>query len=233
MKAMDSAPKDPWQDMFPLDEARQATAFLVDTWHHIVQEFPDHLEPTQLEPKLTENFWWYLDRTSEPKGRLTGQWNYERHRMELNSATLKLVKRMRLDITYFSNARLPQLDLVYEFKKLSPESSSRGKYRGAEGLGRFVAGHYAKNQPVAAMVGMVLKDRDGCIAGLITDLGKPTAHKTLSMVADAGGKHICNPSQLFDGHAEFDTQHVRPPDQAWPGGNIRVAHIFLPLPGCT
>lgn len=230
---MDSTSTDPWQAMFPLDEARQATAFLVDTWHRIIKEYPDHLEPKLLEPKLTENFWWYLDRASEPEGRLTGQWNYERHRMVLDPATKKLVKRMRMDITYFSNAKLPQLDLIYEFKKLTSASSSRGKYRGPEGLGRFVNGQYATNQPIAAMVGMVINDRDGCISGLTTDLGKPTTQKTLSMIAGTGGKHVCTPSELFGGKAEFDTQHMRPAEQAWKGGNIRVAHIFLPLPGCS
>lgn len=231
--AMDSASKDPWQDMFPLDEARQATNFLVSTWHRIVKECPEHLKPSQLEPALTENFWWHLNETSGPVGRLTGQWSYERHLMELDSATKKLIKRMRMDITYFSNAQLPQLDMVYEFKKLSPESSSRSKYRGKDGLQRFVDGHYAKHQPIAAMVGMTLKNRADCISKLSADLGKSTAQTSLSMVANDAGKHVCMPSELFDAHADFDTQHVRPAGQAWKDGNIRVAHIFLPLPGCT
>lgn len=232
-KAMDSASIDPWQEMFPLNEARQATEFLVTTWHRITSESPDRFSPGKSEPVLTEIFWWHLNQTSTSVGRLTGQWSYERHLLELDPATKKFMKRMRMDITYFSNAQLPQLDMVYEFKKLKPESASRGKYRGKDGLQRFVDGYYAKHQPIAAMVGMTLSDRAGCISKLAADLAKPTAHTSLSMVANGAGKHVCAPSEVFGTHAEFDTQHVRPADQAWAGGNIRVAHIFLPLPGCT
>ncbi|WP_323018435.1 hypothetical protein [Castellaniella sp.] len=219
--------------MFPLDEARQATEFLVATWYRITKDYPDHLKASQLEPVLTENFWWYLSEASGPIGRLTGQWSYERHSIERDPATKRLIKRIRLDITYFSNARLPRLDMVFEFKKLAPDSRSCGKYRGAEGLGRFVDGYYAKHQPFAAMVGMTLRDRAGCISKLTADLGKPNVQTALSMVTNAAGKHVCSPSELFGSHAAFDTQHERPADQTWSGGKICVAHIFLPLPGCS
>ncbi|EKT4081818.1 hypothetical protein D7Y42_03800 [Stenotrophomonas maltophilia] len=232
-EAMDSISKDPWQEMFPLNEARQATEFLVTTWHVITKERPDRFSPGKSEPVLTELFWWHLDQTSTSVGRLTGQWSYERSRTEIDQSTNKATKRIRLDITYFSNAQLPALDMVYEFKKLSPDSASRGKYRGVSGLRRFVDGNYAKHQPIAAMVGMTLKDRASCISKIASDLTKSTAHTSLAMVANGAGMHVCSPSQIFAAHAEFDTEHVRPASQAWKGGNIRVAHIFLPLPGCT
>lgn len=224
-----SAPRDAWAQMFPVDEAQQATRFLVETWASVstvnVQKFARHLP----EPKLTEMFWWYLDRLSLGTGRLSGTWSYEKHKFEYDPVRGKDIKRIRQDIEYFSNAGPGRLTLTFEFKKVKADGDSWRKYQGESGMRRFVDGFYAKHEPVAAMVAMTLDAPDRCITSLRRSLAVAGIQSALQMLPDGAGVYLREPS-WFPGLAVFDTEHKRPADQAPPHGTTLLAHIFLALP---
>lgn len=225
-----SANRDAWIQLFPIDEAQRATAFLVETWQTVTtgsaaQDFASRLN----EAKITERFWWFLDRLSVGAGRLTGQWNYEKPRIEFDPITGKKIKRIRQDIEYFSNAGSYRLSLTYEFKKVRAVGDSWRVYQGISGMRRFVDGYYAKQQPVAAMVAMTMEETAHCISSLRRSLSIDGVRSELQMLPDPEGRYLREPS-FFPGRAAFDTEHKRPTDQAPPHGATLLAHIFLALP---
>lgn len=225
-----SAPRDPWTDLFPANEAQRATRFLVETWHSMTANAPLQFASTRKEPELTEQFWVYLESLSVSKGRLTGSWSYERPKLEFDQATGKKIKRIRPDIDYFSNANGARFMLTYEFKKLKAASDSWNAYQGKNGMRRFVDGYYAKFAPVALMVAMTVDDQKSCMDGLRRSLLSAGRRDQLKMLPDSSGRYIRDPSNVFAGFASFDTEHKRPADQAPPQGATTLAHIFLPLP---
>lgn len=225
-----SASRDAWLQLFPTDEAQRATGFLVETWRLVTTGgSASHFARTNNEAKLTERFWWHLDQMSVAIGKLTGQWNYEKHRIEIDPVTGEKIKRIRQDIEYFSNAGACRLSLTYEFKKVRASGDYWRTYQGSSGMRRFVDGYYAKQQPVAAMCAMTLEDNERCIDSLRRSLSVAGVQSTLQMLPDAGGKYLREPS-VFPRMAAFDTEHKRPADQAPPHGATLLAHIFLPLP---
>jgi hypothetical protein len=224
-----SPPRDPWGELFPVEEAKRATQFLVDTWHAVTAKAPQNFDRRQKEPQLTEQFWWYLDQLAESEGKLLGLWSYEKPRLEYDPVTRQKKKRIRQDIEYFSNAGRLRLSLTYEFKKLKADGDSWRAYQGKDGMRRFVDGYYAKQQPVAAMVAMTLDDTNRCIDGLRRSLLIDGTRDSLKMLPDRAGRYLREPSQVFSA-AAFDTEHKRPLDQAPPQGATTLAHLFLALP---
>ncbi len=225
-----SARRDAWIQLFPMDEAQRATAFLVQAWQTATtggaaQDFAYRLN----EAKITEKFWWFLDQLSVGAGRLTGQWNYEKPRIEFDPATGKKIKRIRQDIEYFSNAGSYRLSLTYEFKKVRASGDSWRTYQGISGMRRFVDGYYAKQQPVAVMVAMTMEETARCIDSLRRSLSVAGVRSELQMLPDPAGRYLREPS-FFPGRAAFDTEHKRPADQAPPHGTTLLAHVFLSLP---
>lgn len=224
-----SAPRDAWEKLFPAEEAQSAVSFLVKTWHSVTATDTQQFARSRNEAKLTEKFWWYLERLSLPEGKLTGRWSYEVPRLEFDPVLGKDIKRIRQDIEYFSNTGPERLSLTFEFKKVKANGDCWRKYQGESGMRRFVDGFYAKQQPVAAMVAMTLEDDKRCIDSLRRSLSIPGVRDSLQMLPDEKGSYLRDPS-FFPHIAVFDTEHKRPPEQAPPHGTTLLAHIFLPLP---
>ncbi|WIH05133.1 hypothetical protein KHF85_00900 [Xanthomonas translucens pv. graminis] len=225
-----STPHDPWTALFPAEEPQRATRFLVETWVALTARAPRQFASNLSEPKLTEQFWIYLNNLSSPEGRLTGFWNYETHKLAFDLERGEMIKRIRTDIDYLSNAGGARIELTFEFKKLKATSNSWRAYQGVSGMRRFVDGYYARHAPVALMVAMTVDDTKACVDGLRRSLQNSGKRTDLCMLPDAAGRYIRDPSEIFAGSATFDTEHKRPEDQAPPQGATTLAHIFLPLP---
>lgn len=223
-----------WKLAFPADEASRAVCFLVEIWKELTTHKPKKFNPKNRENSHTEFLHYYLHMHTKTRGRLTGCWINEEPHIFLDDPDADdptIIKRIRKDITYFSNASSQCLTLVFEFKKLSPTQRSWKTYIGDDGMGRFVAGEYSKNQPVAIMVGMVIGNRFATIAGLQELLNTTSKVGFLNMVPQLNGVTFSQPSALFPASADFDTEHIRTHDKVPPGGkSIQLSHLFLDMP---
>lgn len=229
---MTQGPPKPWQawrDTFPLVPASAATQHLAQTWAIATRAYPDKFRHTDRENRITEFLWSEVAKSSL-SARLTGKWTYEDPNVIFDAKRKGIIKRIRSDITYFSNKDEVTLFLVYEFKKLRDTDTSRKTYQGEDGMLRFVSGYYSVGQPLAAMVGMVIGDPAECINAMKRSLNVPGVRSSLSMVPD-NAEYVRAPSTTLDPVALFDTEHRRPADQA-PGGNgtTTLAHIFFAMP---
>lgn len=209
--------------MIPVGETHAAARFLATTWDLIANSCPADLRYTKHEPKLTEMLYLHLNRLRAKSG-LTGFWVNEAQEPYFDGDCE--LRRIKKDITYYSNASRLRLELIFEFKKLS--RSSLATYRGEEGMRRFIDGNYAPQKPLAVMVGIILKGNyKDVVEALNNSLSRADVRSELQMVSDATGRYIRKPSEAVRSTAEFDTEHHRPADKAPPNGTTTIAHIFL------
>ncbi len=126
--------------------------------------------------------------------------------------------RKRLDIKVVSSYRLPRSRFSFEAKRLGKENPV-ADYLGAEGLGCFIAGDYAREEPDAGMLGYVQCDTlDDWAKNLGEKIG--AAAQGLCLVAD----HAWKLSPFRGGPARtYHTRHVR----SSVGGSIDVYHTLL------
>lgn len=218
-----------WQKAFQAGHAPLAVQALHRAWHELVGIAPKDFTPQCKEPALTEKLCLYLMH-NRARDRLTGLWSYENSQGELVFAggTAKVAKRKRTDIRYYTNHEQPELDLIFEFKKLSHQKAQRDKYTGGEGLGRFVTGEYSIGQPVALMVGILTVHEEDTVPPLMRWLNSADA-KTLLHMETIEGRTVRRPSKTFSA-AHFDTEHVRPIGKGPTHGTIVVSHMFLGFP---
>lgn len=216
-----------------MEEAQRAAKFLHDTWETLVATRPKGFHRKLRENKLTEKLHFYVNSLSQNEGRLTGFWVNENTDLDLDnpeSEDPQVVNRIRKDITYKSNANKVRLDLIFEFKKLSSKGDSWKEYRGVNGMRRFVDGTYARGEPLAMMVGMLMDNRDICLEGLKRSLLTKGHLADLCMVPFADSKYLCEPSTAFPGVAQFDTEHNRPLKEAPSHGTMLLSHMFVSMP---
>ncbi len=212
-----------WEEMIPVEETHAAARFLATTWNLIAKSCPKDIQYAKHEPKLTELLYIYLNRLRAKSG-LTGFWVNEAQEPHIDDDGE--LRRIKKDITYYSNASRLRLELIFEFKKLS--RSSLATYRGEEGMRRFIDGNYAPQNPLAVMVGIILKGNyEDVIEALYNSLSQADVRGELEMVSDATGRYIRRPSEAVRSTAQFDTEHRRPADKAPPNGTTTIAHIFL------
>ncbi|MFM7460644.1 MAG: hypothetical protein ACKO15_07405 [Burkholderiales bacterium] len=229
---MTLGPPKPWQawrGTFPLLPTSAATEHLAQTWAIAIRAYPDKFRHTERENRITEFLWSEVAKSSL-SARLTGKWTYEDPNVIFDAKRKGVIKRVRSDITYLSDKGDVTLFLVYEFKKLRDNDTSRKTYQDEDGMMRFVNGYYSVAQPLAAVVGMIIGEPANCIDALKRSLIVPGVRSSLFMVPD-NSQYVRTPSTTLVPVAQFDTEHRRPTDQA-PGGNgtTTLAHIFFALP---
>ena len=95
---------------------------------------------------------------------------------------------------------------------------------------RFVDGTYARGQPIAMMVGMLMEDEAVCLASLRRSLLAKGCRDDLRMLSFADGKYLREPSINFNDTATFDTIHNRPIGQAPSHGTMQLSHMFILMP---
>jgi hypothetical protein len=221
-----------WQRAFKAGDAPTVVRALHAAWDELVASSPETFNPDEKEPRLTELLGQHLHDTKAIH-KLTGQWTYERRQGQIWRKTangLRVVKRKRTDIQYFSNREEPVLDLVFEFKKLGHQKSHREHYVGEEGMLRFVTGEYSLRQPLAAMVGILVTHADDSLPPLTQWLNGPDA-KALLYMETVDGQQTRSPSSFFPAESLFDTEHLRSREKAPVHGTIVISHIFLGFPG--
>lgn len=216
---------DAWLALFPHAAAEQSVNALCAVWGRLADRRKPKFNHTTYEHRLTRALVLLLRSTSEEFG-LMGHWGSEQEVGDIDVKTGAITNPRRTDIQYQWNDPTRKLELVFEFKKLSRTSGSRSKYA-KEGVRRFVDGHYSKRQPVALMVGILTESHGACVPPLIRSLTRPAMKSVLSIRHSENGEATYSPSMLFPNHAEFDTEHARPPSLGPEHGTIRIAHLFL------
>lgn len=214
-----------WEELLPVDEARAATAFMIDVWRAASNAYPEDFKYSKREPDLTAMLTLYL-HLLEGDSRVLGFWNTEAQ-MPKKRGPGKL-SITRKDLSYQSNYSGMKLDLTFEFKKVT--ESSLGTYRGDSGMKRFVDGEYAIGSPLAFMVGITKLGDTKPISKLRLSLMKETTQSSLKMAQDSSGRYLIEPSEAVPFSCNFDTQHSRPSKKAPANGTITLGHIFVECP---
>ena len=147
---------------------------------------------------------------------------------QLDPDTREFIEERHTDIAYGWNNETQSLKLVFEFKRLGKQKRYRNEYLGTNGLARFVTGIYARGQPVAAMVGILLASAADVVPRIQNDLADQDLARALRLRNNSTGMPYTHPSTLFT-QALFDTGHDRDPPLAPPHGYIQVAHFFVSL----
>jgi hypothetical protein len=211
--------------LFPRTAATQAVDALCVSWNRLADRYKPEFNHKTYEHRLTRRLVFLLRSWSDDFG-LMGHWGSEQEVGDINPDTGELIDPKRTDIQYQWNDSKRKLELVFEFKKLNSKPNSRSKYA-KDGISRFVDGYYSKRQPVALMVGILTEPRGDCVPALVKSLTRPVMKAVLALRHTADAKAIYEPSSLFPDHAEFDTDHTRPPELGPTHGTIRIAHLFL------
>lgn len=216
---------DSWLTAFPLPRAAEAVSALCESWRILAAARRPHFHSGIKEPHLTRILKNHVERVTAPERGILGMWAAESVHNETDFHTGKLIDERRTDIVYGWNDEQIGVQLVFEFKKLSRLARSRNQYIEG-GLGRFVSGSYARNQPLAVMVGILIDPENQVIPKLIESLSDPNIVKILRLCSRQDGKILRQPSRLFS-EAKFDTEHKRDAKLSTRNGTIYIAHIFL------
>ena len=220
--------KSAWSTAFPIRPAEDAVEALCESWKILAAKRREGFHPRKREPVLTRALKTHVERVTARQRGLLGMWAAEsiHNEMDLNSAELK--EERRTDIIYGWNDDQVGIQLVFEFKKLDCSARSRKHYLGENGLGRFVNGIYARGQPFAAMVGILLAPEGSTLPLLREAIAENAGAARLRIRCGPGGDALEKPSRLFPREAKFDTEHERDEALLAPTHDtIRVAHIFL------
>jgi hypothetical protein len=219
-----------WLKAFPQDEANIAVRFLCQLWNELAISRAEGFTAAVSEPDLTFVLTEKLKDMARHRAKLRGRWGQESQGGEVDPTTLRIRKRYRTDIEYFTDRYDPALRLIFEFKKLSDNETTRGKYYGDSGMMRFVVGNYSIGDPVALMVGILMDEDAPTVTGLRRALHLPAVRGPLAMVKTQRDEYFREPSSLFPESARFDTDHVRDANKAPAHQTIRIAHVFVGFP---
>lgn len=215
-----------WLSAFPLKSASDAVDALLDAWHRLAANPRPWFNSSTHEPRLTKQLKIYLaDYVAREHG-LLGMWAAEDVVGKLNVETGELIEERRTDITYGWHDGTRSYKLVFEFKRLGRQKRYRDEYLGSQGLARFVTGIYARKEPIAAMVGILLAPAEEVIPKIRAALEDEDLVTSLRLRKSLADIAYPEDSSLFS-KAEFNTYHDRDPVLAPPHGFIRVAHFFV------
>jgi len=215
-----------WLSAFPLRPATEAVDALCESWNVLASQRRPLFNPSSKEPQLTRILKAHVEYVTGRKRGLLGMWSTEAVINKVDFATGEIIEERRTDIVYGFNTEQVGIQIVFEFKKLDGKKRSRTYYLGEDGLLRFVTGIYGKNQPVAAMVGVLIDSFEKAVPPLREALSDKSTVTALKLRPCTSKKYYDQPSKLFS-VADFDTEHDRPPDGQTPQSPIRVAHCFL------
>jgi hypothetical protein len=216
-----------WLAAFPIAEATDAVRAMRTAWDRLAAAPKPEFHHGVREPHLTRVLKRYVDRVVGREFGLLGFWSTEGVENEVDFDTGAILDERRTDILYAWNDEHQAMRLVFEFKKLDHRGTSRKKYLGEDGLLRFVTGPYSREQPVAAMVGILTAPHGDVVPPLQKALQHPAMASAAQLCRRDDGEVLHRPSGLFPDFAEFDTEHLRSASLGPAHGTIRVAHCFL------
>src|SRR5581483_4186543 len=164
-----------WKDAFPLAQADRAVGAIVRGWNEAAARHRPAFNHTCREPELTLYLKQYVSLEVARKLGLMGFWSAEPVESPFDfEKGEKKGKQHRVDIQYVWNSDALQLHLIFEFKKLDSKGTSRNHYVGSDGMLRFITGDYAKQNPLALMVGILMESREDCVPPLRHTLELPS-----------------------------------------------------------
>lgn len=216
-----------WLAAFPLAEATEAVRAVRAAWDHLAAVPRPKFHHRVAEPHLTRVLKRYVDRVVSREFGLLGFWSTEGVENEVDFETGDILDERRTDVLYAWNNEHQAMQLVFEFKKLDGRATSRKHYLGKDGLLRFVTGPYSREQPVAAMVGILTAPHADVVPPLQKALYQPAFVAAAQLCRRDDGHVLHRPSGLFPDLADFDTEHLRSASLAPSHGTIRVSHFFL------
>lgn len=217
-----------WMSAFPMANAESAVGALLESWAQMACKHRPKFNPTMPEHKLTRVVRAHVRKHAAGK-RLLGYWGTEGVENDVDFETGEILGEGRTDVAYHWNDPEHSYTLIFEFKKLKADKTSRRFYIEG-GLQKFVTGLYSEQQPLALMVGILMAPEADAVAGLKRALAMPATAALTQACQDAHGRFILEPSVLFPPHATFDTEHVRTPEKAPAHGTIRIGHAFVTFP---
>lgn len=213
---------DNWRLVFPYEETQKVVTLIRETWDELVRNETPKFTPASPEPHLTV-FLRAVLKTKKASVGLTGNFGAEDLDADANLVTGELENRRRADIRYFSDRT--DVDLTFEFKKLKPNSESRIRYYGEQGMLRFVDGKYSRDKHLAFMVGLIAEVPEKCIKSLKRAIGQPDIAAQLHLLKTLEGIYIHEPSRELGKLVHFDTEHSRAKLGNQP--DIVLCHLFL------
>lgn len=216
-----------WAAAFPLKSATDAVTAVCTAWKFYASAPRPGFNRSTPEPKLTKLICGYVRRVVAHDLGLFGIWTAENVITDLDPVTGELIQERRTDIQYGWNddAARQQLELVFEFKRLRATKSDRKHYLGHKGLQRFVTGIYSVGQERALMVGILLDSQSAVLPPLKAEFADPALATQLALAPAASGAPLIQPAAFA--HADFDTEHIRPPPRGHASGRMKVSHMFL------
>ena len=214
-----------WKKVYPEDEFHNVAHFVQSQWQKVADRRPPDFHLGRNESRLTKFFNGVLEQFKS-EGGFIGHFVSEGVHGNPDMEQGILLDERRTDIRYLS-AR-SDLTLTFEFKKLKDTRDSRVKYYGESGIERFVGGHYAKDNRVGVMVGLVGADADQAMNGIERALSVKAIQSQLHMLPCPKGYLVRNPSDLLPNIAKFDTEHSRAVYQGRP--EIILCHMFFETP---
>ncbi len=202
-----------WLKGFPDTDLGDAVRLMLATWQRLRRDFPGACDPNLSEPEITATFCDHLFPDGEKAG-LNGTFLYEVRRAKTHPETGKRIQPIRTDIEYRDTAiTLPsgrRLAVIFEFKKLKNNDTSRTGYVGKKGMQRFLTGDYKDHaEYVAFMVGLVHDEAQAAIAAIEARLKRAGTRDLLHIRPDDSGRHVLKPSAWFPESVHFDTVHSR------------------------
>jgi hypothetical protein len=219
-----------WLAAFPHSQAKNAVTAVRTVWGRLAGRRLPNYSPSTHEPSLTRILKVQVERVAAHEFGAIGRWGSEGYEDQVDGDTLTIKKTTRTDIQYSWNDNVRSYRLIFEFKRVDHRDSKRKLYCGDEGLLRFVNGAYSHKDAVAVMVAILTKRRDEAWGGLRARLQQAGTLSSARMLKCPQKGHLREPSDLFPGDVEFDTEHLRPPELAPKHGTIRIAHMCLEFP---
>lgn len=211
-----------WRNVYPEEEFRNVVVFVQEKWQQIADRRPTRFHLGEQESRLTKFFNNMLEQLKSDGG-FIGHFISEGVHGDPDIESGRLLDERRTDIRYLS-AR-SDLTLTFEFKKLRDNRSSRLKYYGKDGIRRFVDGHYAKDNLLGIMVGLVGADAAEAIDGIERALAMSAIQSELHMLPSP---YVRKPSDTLPGVVRFDTEHSRAASIGKP--EILLCHLFFDTP---
>lgn len=217
---------DAWHKAFPHEAAVKVVKHVVETWQALVEDRNPHFSWQLYEPKITKRFKQRLENGADDAG-LTGAWGSEGVSMDFHPSG-NPSKEWRTDITYHSDRDPTRiLRLTFEFKKLTHKRASRKAYYGPDGMGRFLAGTYARKADFGLMVAIIESDAYRSNVDILKSvLQDDEIGATLNYISEPStGKWLREPSTTMPALADFDTHHHR--EKPRKPGTFMFSHLVL------
>lgn len=209
-----------WLNCFPEAAVEQILEYVTRSWNELVALFPHAHHAGEREPMLTKSLAEYLDDPERRRSAaIGGRFHAERPVNRRRGGKLKQAGRTDIEYHYPAPGSAA---LTLEFKKLRGTSNCRSAYRN-QGMAKFVAGTYAKDQSSGVMCGLATSPLAAEVEAMRASIAR--CRVRLACIPREDGSVATKGEPLPTGAIRFDTNHVK----ASSGMALHISHLFMPL----